>query len=168
MRILVISDSHGCNDDVAGVISQVGKIDMLIHCGDVERDEERIHAMAGCPVHMVGGNCDFNLDLPREEAFMIGEYRVLLVHGHMHRVNRGVDYLRKIALREGYHIVMFGHTHRPFIDIGDDVTILNPGSLSYPRQKDRRPTFLLMELDEDGIAHYGHGYYQGRFADGMI
>ena len=40
MRILVISDSHGRNDDVAGVIEQVGPIDMLIHCGDVERGDD--------------------------------------------------------------------------------------------------------------------------------
>ena len=42
MRILVISDSHGRNDDVAGVIEQVGPIDMLIHCGDVERGDDYI------------------------------------------------------------------------------------------------------------------------------
>ena len=37
MRILVISDSHGRNDDIEGVLKQVGDIDMMIHCGDVER-----------------------------------------------------------------------------------------------------------------------------------
>ena len=36
MRILVISDSHGRNDDIEGVLKQVGDIDMMIHCGDVE------------------------------------------------------------------------------------------------------------------------------------
>ena len=34
MRILVISDSHGRNDDIEGVLKQVGDIDMMIHCGD--------------------------------------------------------------------------------------------------------------------------------------
>ncbi len=47
MRILVISDSHGRNDDVAGVIEQVGPIDMLIHCGDVERGDDCIRSLAG-------------------------------------------------------------------------------------------------------------------------
>ena len=45
MRILVISDSHGRNDDVAGVIEQVGPIDMLIHCGDVERGDDYIRSL---------------------------------------------------------------------------------------------------------------------------
>ena len=31
MRILVISDSHGRNDDIEGVLKQVGDIDMMIH-----------------------------------------------------------------------------------------------------------------------------------------
>ncbi len=37
MRILVISDSHGRNDDVKGVLEQVGEIDMLIHCGELRK-----------------------------------------------------------------------------------------------------------------------------------
>ena len=49
-RILVISDSHGRNDDVAGVIEQVGHIDMLIHCGDVERGDDYIRSLVDCPV----------------------------------------------------------------------------------------------------------------------
>ncbi len=58
-------------------------------------------------------------------------------------VNSGVDYyLREHALEYGYDVVMYGHTHVPYIEIGDDVTILNPGSISYPRQAGRKPTFL--------------------------
>ena len=30
MRILVISDSHGRNDDIEGVLKQVGDIDMMM------------------------------------------------------------------------------------------------------------------------------------------
>ena len=159
MRILVISDTHGCNNDITGLLSQTGPVDMLIHCGDVERDVDEVTSAIDGPVHLVSGNCDFNLKLPREKVFMVGDYLVYLVHGHLHRVNRGVDYLRDIAMMEGYDIVMFGHTHRPFIEFGSEVTILNPGSLSFPRTEDHRPTFLLMEIDEEGHAHYGHGYY---------
>ena len=165
MRILVISDSHGRNDDVAGVVDQVGHIDMLIHCGDVERGEDYIRSLVECPVYMVGGNSDYNLDLPRQLELTIGNYRVFVIHGHMSWVNRGVDYLRQIAVENHYDIVMFGHTHVPFLQKEDDLTILNPGSLSYPRQEDRMPTFLIMEIDECGMAHYGHGYYKSKFTE---
>lgn len=164
-RILVISDSHGRNDDVAGVIEQVGPIDMLIHCGDVERGDDYIRSLVDCPVCLVAGNNDYNLDLPPQALFHIGDYKVWVVHGHMYHVYRGVARLKAYALQNHIDIVMFGHTHVPYIEIGDDVTILNPGSLSYPRQADRMPTFLIMEIDEEGQAHYGHGYYKSKFSE---
>ena len=165
MRILVISDSHGRNDDVAGVIEQVGPIDMLIHCGDVERGDDYIRSLVDCPVHMVSGNNDYNLDLPAQDIFNIGDYKVLVVHGHTFYVYRGVERLKQYALQNGIDIVMFGHTHKPYIEIDEDVTILNPGSVSYPRQPDHMPTFLIMEIDDEGEAHYGHGYYKSKFTE---
>ncbi|MCD7737399.1 MAG: metallophosphoesterase family protein, partial [Lachnospiraceae bacterium] len=45
----------------------------------------------------------------------------------------------------------FGHTHRPFIDESDpELTILNPGSLSFPRQEGHRPSYILMETAQEG------------------
>ena len=129
MRILVISDSHGRNDDIKGVLDQVGDIDMMIHCGDVERGDSYIREIAGCPVVMVAGNNDYYLDLPSEEEVQIGDYKVLVTHGHGYYVNSGVEYLREHALEYGYDIVMYGHTHVQLIEIGEDVMILNPGSI---------------------------------------
>ena len=102
MRILVISDSHGLNDDIEGVLKQVGDIDMMIHCGDVERGDSYIREIADCPVVMVAGNNDYYLDLPSEEEVRIGDYKVLVTHGHGYYVNSGVDYLREHALEYGY------------------------------------------------------------------
>ena len=120
------------------------------------------------PVYMVSGNNDYFLDLPPKIITKIGNYRVMIVHGHTYHVYRDTSYLRKCALEEKVDVVMFGHTHVPYIDIGPDLTILNPGSLSYPRQADRKPTFLMMEIDEDGNAHYGHGYYKSKFSELII
>ena len=117
MRILVISDSHGRNDDIEGVLKQVGDIDMMIHCGDVERGDSYIREIADCPVVMVAGNNDYYLDLPSEEEVRIGDYKVLVTHGHGYYVNSGVDYLREHALEYGYDVVMYGHTHVPYIEI---------------------------------------------------
>ena len=165
MRILVISDSHGRNDDVKGVLEQVGEIDMLIHCGDVERGDQYIRDIAGCPVVMVAGNNDYYLDLPSEETIEVEGYRIWVTHGHPYYVNSGVDYLREYGEMHDVDVVMYGHTHVPFIEIGDDMTILNPGSISYPRQAGRKPTFLLMEIDDMGEDHYAHGYYKEHFRE---
>ena len=159
MRVLVMSDSHGNWRNIEGVVNQVGKIDMLIHCGDVENDEDFIREIADCPVHIVAGNCDYGYDLPASDTFMVGDYTVMACHGHMFYVHGSTMYLKEYARKNSIDVVMFGHTHRPYIEIDEDVTILNPGSIAYPRQEDRRPTFLIMEIDEMGDAHYAHGFY---------
>jgi len=159
MKVLVISDSHGNWHNVEGVIEQVGEIDMLIHCGDVENDEDYIRALVDCPVHIVSGNCDYGYDLPATDTFMVGNYTVMACHGHSFYVHGSTKYLKEYARENGIDVVMFGHTHRPYIEIDEDVTVLNPGSISYPRQEDRRQTFLIMEIDEMGDAHYAHGVY---------
>ena len=53
--------------------------------------------------------------------------------------------LKDEAKSRGFNIVMYGHTHRPSIDMSDpEVTVINPGSLAYPRQEGRRPTYIVM------------------------
>lgn len=157
MRILIVSDTHRRDGNLTWVLEKTGPVDMLIHCGDVEGSEEFIRQIAGCPVHMVMGNNDFFSSLPREEEFQIGAYKVWLTHGHNYYVSVGSEMIRQEAEARGVDIVMYGHTHKPLIDIPKGkggVTAINPGSLSYPRQEGRRPSFILMELDRQGIAHY--------------
>ena len=38
--------------------------------------------------------------------------------------------------------------------LGAGLTVLNPGSLSFPRQEGRRPSYMLMDLDDEGEAHF--------------
>ena len=59
MKILIISDTHGAHRNFDRVIEKEQPLDMLIHLGDVEGDEDYIPAVADCPVHMVRGNNDF-------------------------------------------------------------------------------------------------------------
>mgnify|MGYP001067077864 CR=1 FL=1 len=150
MRILVISDSHGRNDDVAGVIEQVGHIDMLIHCGDVERGDDYIRSLVDCPVHMVRGNNDFFSDLPGEEEFMVEGYHIFTTHGHGYYVSMGETRLKQEARGRGADIVMYGHTHRPFYEKEEGLITLNPGSLCYPRQPGRKPSYMIMQIDSNG------------------
>ena len=55
-------------------------------------------------------------------------------------------------------IAMYGHTHKPYLDVKEDVTILNPGSLSFPRQEGRKPSYMVMELGEEGEITYQQKY----------
>lgn len=154
MKVLIISDTHRQNENFLKVIEQVGKIDLLIHLGDVEGSEYVIENAVRCPVHMISGNNDFFSDLPSEKLITIGKYKVLLTHGHRYYIGMGNEMLKREAIAQGADIVMYGHTHKPLIEQDGMITAINPGSLSYPRQENRRPSYALMTTDTKGDASF--------------
>ena len=158
MRILIVSDTHRQNDNYFTVLERLKPLDMVIHCGDVEGSEYALSEAAECPVIMVAGNNDFFSELPREHVFHIDKYKVLLTHGHNYYVSMGLEHLKREAEARDIQIVMFGHTHRPYLETGDGPVLINPGSLSYPRQEGRRPSYAIMEIDRFGEAHFTIAY----------
>ena len=158
MKILIVSDTHKRlrNFDIA--LDRVGPVDMLLHLGDVEGNADYIEAAAGCPTYIVSGNNDFFSDLPREITLDIGSYKVWVTHGHNYYVSMGNETIKKEAIDRGVDIVLYGHTHRPVIDIDDDIIAVNPGSLSYPRQEGRQPSYAIMEIDRRGKVHFTIAY----------
>lgn len=154
MKILVISDTHGKSENLDYVLEKVKPIDALIHCGDVEGREDYIEAMAECPVYIVSGNNDFFSELPREIEETIGNQKVMVTHGHTYGVSMDLGMLAQEGRAREVDIVAFGHTHKPVVKYRDGVTLINPGSLSYPRQEGRRPTYMIMEIDRQGEVHY--------------
>ena len=153
-RILIISDTHRQNDNYFRVLDMYDPFDLVIHCGDVEGSEYAISESTGCPVRMVAGNNDFFSELPREQEFMLGGYKVWLTHGHSYYVSMGNETICKEAAARDVDIVMYGHSHKPVVEITDEVIAVNPGSLTYPRQEGRRPSYVIMELDEKGEAQF--------------
>lgn len=160
MKILVVSDTHRKNENYLKIVEAIGKLDMVIHLGDVEGSEYTIQEAVSCPVEMVAGNNDFFSDLPSEKTIQIGKYKVLITHGHRYYIGMGNEMLKREAIVEGVDIVMYGHTHRPVIDISKNIIAINPGSLSYPRQENRKPSYIIMEIDENGEAHFAIRYVE--------
>lgn len=156
MKILICSDTHRKDDNLQKVIKEQAPLDMLIHLGDAEGSDPLIAGWVneGCELAMVMGNNDFFSPLERELELELGPHRILLTHGHYYNVSLGVDYLREEAIERGCDIAMYGHTHRPYLEKGKEVTILNPGSLSYPRQEGRRPSYMILEMGEDWEPHF--------------
>lgn len=148
MKVLIVSDTHKSNGNFYKVLGEQ-KPDLVIHCGDAEGSEEEFEAAADCPVRIVLGNNDFFSRLPRELTLDVGPYKVWVVHGHNYYVSMGNERLKREASDRGFDIVMYGHTHRPVVDEEGDVIAVNPGSLSYPRQEGHRPSYVIMELDEN-------------------
>ncbi len=159
MRILIVSDTHRKNDNYFKLLKQLGPLDMIIHCGDAEGSEYLLAAAADCPLKIVLGNNDYFSQLPRELEFNVEKYRIWVTHGHNHYVSMGNEFLKKEARVKGVDVVLFGHTHRPVIDTSTrGLVAVNPGSLSYPRQEGRRPSYALMEVDRFGELHFTIAY----------
>lgn len=159
MKILIVSDTHRRNENFFTVMEKVSPVDMVVHCGDIEGAESVLMEKAGCPVEIVQGNNDFWSGMPREKEFYIGNYKVFLTHGHNYYVSMNYEIIKQEAAEREADIVMCGHTHKPVIDIGP-VTVINPGSLSYPRQEGRKPSYIVMEIDGEGEAHYSLHYLE--------
>lgn len=158
MRVLIVSDTHRRNDNYMAVLERLDPFDLVIHCGDVEGSEYTITEAAGCATLLVAGNNDFFSSLPREIETTIGKYKVLITHGHHYYVSTSSEFIKQDARDRGFDIVMYGHTHKPVIDIGSDIIAINPGSLTYPRQDGRRPSYIIMEIDRQGEAHFTLNY----------
>ncbi len=157
MKVLVVSDTHRNNENYFKLL-EMHHPDMVIHCGDSEGSEYSLTSAADCPVQIVSGNNDYFSDLPRELEFSIGRYQVWVTHGHSYYVSAGNEMIKREAIARGKDIVIYGHTHRPVVDMDGAVIALNPGSLSYPRQENRKPSFILMETDRFGKWHFNICY----------
>lgn len=153
-KILIVSDTHRKNENYLKVLKKEGPLQLVIHCGDVEGSEYALSAAAECPVEMVAGNNDVFSSLPMERELRIGAYKIWVTHGHHYYVSMGYDVIKEEAKMRGMNVVMFGHTHRPVVEVGSTLTVINPGSLSYPRQEGKRPSYVVMEIDEKGEATY--------------
>ena len=154
MKILVVSDTHGHTKNLERVLEKVGDIDLFIHCGDLEGGEDYIRALVDVPCYMVAGNNDWFSDLQREMEISVDDYRIWITHGNNYGASMGPERLLEEAAARNVDVVMYGHTHRPLIEYQDNIVIVNPGSLSYPRQNGRKPSYLIMEIDRDHEAHY--------------
>lgn len=160
MKILVVSDTHRKDDNLKLVLSEECPLDMLIHLGDAEGSEHFIPDWVNpeCRMEMVLGNNDFFSRLDREREIDIAGHKAFITHGHYYGVSMGPEGLVDEAKSRGCDIAMYGHTHRPFLDVIDGVTVLNPGSLSYPRQEGRRPSYVIIHVDADGKMDYQQKY----------
>ncbi len=155
MKVIVISDSHNRNSNIRKVFEKEKPFDLVIHLGDSQGDEDYIAKMAGCDTAMVAGNCDFFNELPYEKIINLGRHRLLLSHGHRQDVAwSGTMFLKGTAVSHGCDYALFGHTHIPLMDGSDpQVTFLNPGSISLPRQEGRVPSYMVIDVDERGDLH---------------
>jgi putative phosphoesterase len=104
----------------------------------------------------------FMRGLPFDLRFTVGDSDVHLVHGSPRKVN---EYLfedkparlyERLAAAEDADVLVFGHTHKPWIHEYGGVLFVNCGSVGKPKDGDARGAFAV--LDEDGVRIERVGY----------
>lgn len=99
---------------------------------------------------------DFMRALPFDLRFELGTERIRLVHGSPRKVNeylfedKPASLYERLAGLADCDVLVFGHTHKPWIHAYSGVLFVNCGSVGKPKDGDPRAGFAILELDETG------------------
>jgi putative phosphoesterase len=138
----------------------------ILHAGDVcipaVLDELRLIA----PVYAVRGNRDIYMlrDLPEKQLLEFNGVRVGISHGHGNLGEYIGDKVRKLTGRldighiqrrsamtfKDVQVNIFGHMHKPFMELINGTLFFGPGSACCPEDKNHPPTAGLLRISPDG------------------
>ena len=100
---------------------------------------------------------DFMRELPFDMRFQLGGKRVRLVHGSPRKVNeylfedKPAKTFERIAAGADCDVLVFGHTHKPWVREYGGVLFVNCGSVGQPKDGDPRAGFAVLTSDSDGV-----------------
>jgi len=121
------------------------RADGILHAGDL-MDPALLEELARyAPVRAVRGNLDPpKAGLPETLQFDFGGVPVTMIH------DSGPKKGRRSRMRRRFpkaRVVVFGHSHIPWLEDEDGLLLLNPGS---PTDKRRQPDFTFAILQVEG------------------
>lgn len=127
-------------------------------CAYVDQHDRELgqQSVAWTLAHTDQRSKDFMRGLPFDLRFQLDGHRVRLVHGSPRKVN---EYLfedkptrtfERIAAGADCDVLVFGHTHKPWIHEYGGVLFVNCGSVGKPKDGDPRAAFAIIELDQRG------------------
>jgi putative phosphoesterase len=141
-KLLVFSDSHGSVTILKSVFNWAkdhippnGTISAAACLGDGVSDLRTAADTTGfySDWKLVRGNNDYGISLPEAAVFSFCEHRFFMCHGHRHNLHGGYHSLLAAAKNNDADVVLFGHTHVPFQKKIGGILLVNPGSVSRPR-----------------------------------
>ena len=72
--------------------------------------------------------------------------KILMTHGHRYGVKSGYGTALAAAKSMGAQVVLFGHTHIPFMEEREGILMLNPGSLRNPDRE-----YAILEIENGKV-----------------
>jgi len=124
-------------------------------CGCAYRDpidqELGDRSLAWTKARTTAENKAFLRTLLKEIRFEADGKRILLVHGSPRRLNeylfedRPISSFQRLAAASNADIIVFGHTHKPYVKDVDGVLFVNDGSVGKPKDLDWRACYIVIE-----------------------
>ncbi len=147
MLIGLVSDTHGLvRPELHTVLSGV---ELILHAGDVGRDEVLDELKLIAPVLAVYGNTDMPGD-PRLAAAIDQTFDDVTVHvSHGHEV--GSPTPEKLLARYPAQVIVYGHTHRQLVSHAEGRVVVNPGAAG-ARRFNLKPSVGLLKLEGDRVS----------------
>ena len=124
MKIGIMSDSHHDLSAIDDAICLADDVDCWLHAGDSIEPKEILVEIAG--------------------------KKIFLTHGHKYNVKWTTKYLYEQASKLGADIIVYGHSHVGNEEHVNDKIIINPGSVSEPRDG-LDPSFMIIDINNEKI-----------------
>ena len=137
MKILLVSDSHGDYESLDRLAKMYPNMDLYLHAGDSEQDEWSIK-----PFVSVRGNFVHLYDFPNFLNIPSPFGNIFVQH---------LPFVSKSVIDEhNAKIVIHGHTHTRRNEKKNGILYLNPGALSYARDK-YDGSYAIIEIDSNHV-----------------
>lgn len=155
MLVGVLSDTHLREGRTlpSKVWEYLEGVDLILHAGDVVSPGLLTDLEVIAPVEVVRGNCDgWELSgLPEQKIVTCEGVRIGLTHGAYGVGRTTLERARHTFEQGSVELIVFGHSHIPYIERHEDVLLFNPGS---PTDKRREPKYSM------GIINVHAGEFQ--------
>ena len=147
MLVVVLADTHiprRAEGLPEGLVPHLEAADLILHAGDLLVEDVLYELESYAPVRAVKGNVDgWDVRLPETLEFEVEDVPVAMVHDAGPKKGRWGRMRRRFPRAR---IVVFGHSHIPWLEDEDGLMLLNPGS---PTDRRRQPehTFALLRVE---------------------
>lgn len=151
MRIVVFSDSHGITTAMEAAIQQQKNAKLFIHLGDGLEEFKRIMEKYPSKEYWCArGNCDYTAPEESTVYSWVKDIKIMYTHGHHWHVKVDLDDLKLMAREKEARIALYGHTHISHVSYDDGLHIMNPGSISCPKDYSC-PTYGTIDIQGKNI-----------------
>ncbi|NLV92090.1 MAG: metallophosphoesterase family protein [Firmicutes bacterium] len=168
MKVGLISDTHipyRARHLPKEIFTLFSQVDLILHAGDLLELSVIGDLSVLAPVEAVAGNVDsfeVRAKLPRRRLLQLEDAAVGLIHGD----GSGYDTPgRALRAFPDADCVVFGHSHRPMIEIRGGKLLVNPGSACDPRTMPE-PTVGFLYIEADGMRAEIVGLHSGQVTQG--